>query len=544
MNIPINFKRKIASSITVILLLLFLTSCKTIDIHDLRTDSWYLNDELKLALKFDGQNKRLSGSYIKTDKAVSDVNEFSANWKSRRIKLKAKKNNFPHVKGKLTITNQSFTIRKFGMKDLTFFLNEIKPFPAAPYRYQDDIRYESLKVEATYGKAPGYYSSLIIEDKLNVDYTEIVLQVAENMKDNPFKDELELKMDIYFPDSDQQTNRPLVLLIHGGAFIAGDKADKLPVSLAMSLARKGFVVASINYRIGYVLVPGRYSNLERCMYKGVQDVRAALRYLSSRSKDFRIDPEQVFLGGNSAGGFLSLMTAVMEQEEAWASAKGSFIKMQSDLGCLDCSTNNDTATYSIKGVINMWGALPEIELLDPYNKVPLLLIHGETDSVIPIGSDYPFANISPRLSSFFSKKVNGSAKIAQRANEFGIPAKLVLLPGSGHEPHIDSRNIITPTYDTIQNEIVHFLSTQLTPIMPVVEGPRHIFSDGPAPVYLAGQSDYQELFWDCSGGLIIKDKGQFVKVVWFSGDEVKSLRLAGVGRNGQVGMTSIPIKIN
>ena len=60
-----------------------------------------------------------------------------------------------------------------------------------------------------------------------------------------------LKMDVYFPntDIDTQEKRPLILLIHGGGFTGGARESMSYHS--MELSKRGFVVATISYRLGY-----------------------------------------------------------------------------------------------------------------------------------------------------------------------------------------------------------------------------------------------------------------------------------------------------
>ena len=60
-----------------------------------------------------------------------------------------------------------------------------------------------------------------------------------------------LDMDLYKPLGDGNTCRPLLVLVHGGAFVVGTKEDGNMVSLAREMASRGYVVASINYRLGW-----------------------------------------------------------------------------------------------------------------------------------------------------------------------------------------------------------------------------------------------------------------------------------------------------
>jgi len=58
-------------------------------------------------------------------------------------------------------------------------------------------------------------------------------------------------MDIYQPTGDIETARPLIIWAHGGSFQSGTSADADVVALSQAFAKKGFVCASINYRLGF-----------------------------------------------------------------------------------------------------------------------------------------------------------------------------------------------------------------------------------------------------------------------------------------------------
>ncbi len=520
--------------------LLLMPACSPVNNAAFVPGRWYVAAEQQIALHLDNDN---AGNVVKTDKAVSDLTPFTIRQHKNRIRFVTADKTLKRMGGRADTAGRQLVVKKcFGRKTV-FQALPVRPAPQPPFRYTDDITPNTLNVLTSYGKAAGYYTSLSIEDKLNVEYTQILLQVVENIKDNLYKSDLDLSMDLYMPESDTLKLRPLVLLIHGGGFIAGDKSDKLQRGLATMLARKGFVVASINYRMGFVFLPGAYSNLERAMYRSVQDVRAALRYLAARSEQFRIDPDQVYLGGNSAGGFLSLMTAFMEQNEAWPSAKGSRLKMQNDLGCLDCSGNNDQGKYSLKGVINMWGALPDIEMMDAWEKIPVLLIHGDADLVVPYDYGYPFSNVSARMASFFTKKVYGSLPISRKANELGIYNKLIRMPGEGHEPHINSQNEMLPAFDSIAQAILPFVYEQLAPALPNPFGPISIGKNDPVPLYNLNQASYRDLIWDCEGGVVLSEDNRSARIVWFSTPGVKKIKLFGIGKNHQIGTGALQIHI-
>lgn len=526
--------------VIVNLLMLLTAACSPPKEALFKEGEWYLNDQQQLALRFEGTGK---GTFIKTNRAVASPKAFTYFQKGRRLKLKDQDKDLKKLRGKTTALGDTLLLRRFARPDIVLHTRKLNPWPQPPFRYRDDLASEVLKLEASYGQSPGYYTSLSIEDRLNIEYSEIILQVAENIRGNLRQSDQELKLDLWYPASDSLLRRPLVVLIHGGGFLAGDKADKLQVSLAQHLARKGFVVASLNYRMGFVFLPGAYSNLERAMYRGVQDVRAALRYLSMRAGDFRIDPDQVYIGGNSAGGFLSLMTAFMEQNEAWPSTRGNALKLQSDLGCLDCSGNSDQGDYTIKGVVNLWGALPDLDMMDAWENTHLLLIHGDDDKVVPFGYNYPFANVSSKLSSFFTSKVYGSAPIYGRATQLGIPVTLLPLHGMGHEPHIDQHLIMTAVYDTIEKSITRFIYRQVAPSLPLPSGPSSLKANDPVPVYSIPWSAAGRFSWNCDSCLVVSQENRSARVVWFDGSKNRTLQVAGFGPNGQVQQTLLQVKL-
>jgi len=88
---------------------------------------------------------------------------------------------------------------------------------------------------------------------------------------------------------------PLVIYIHGGAFLEGDKAESGPV--AQALLRSGYAVASINYRMtGEARYPA-----------AVQDAKAAVRRLRADARTYGLRPDRFAVWGESAGGYLAAM---------------------------------------------------------------------------------------------------------------------------------------------------------------------------------------------------------------------------------------------
>lgn len=103
------------------------------------------------------------------------------------------------------------------------------------------------------------------------------------------------KLDIYLPE-DGDGPFPVILSIHGGAFMGCDKADAQIMPMLEGLQR-GYAVAALNYRLsGEAQFPAL-----------VQDVKAVVRWVRANASRYSLDPERIATWGGSAGAYLSTM---------------------------------------------------------------------------------------------------------------------------------------------------------------------------------------------------------------------------------------------
>lgn len=105
------------------------------------------------------------------------------------------------------------------------------------------------------------------------------------------------KLDIFLPPASEVKagdKLPVVIWIHGGAFRFGDKGGRFR---AHAMLRKGYAVASLNYRLSqHAVFPAL-----------LEDCKAALRWLRSHAETYSLDPERFVSWGESAGGYLGSM---------------------------------------------------------------------------------------------------------------------------------------------------------------------------------------------------------------------------------------------
>lgn len=118
----------------------------------------------------------------------------------------------------------------------------------------------------------------------------------------------DLVLDIVEPSGDTLTERPLVVLVHGGSFTHGSRTDFL--SAARKYARRGFVAATIDYRT----CPGGFpqDELIQVVTNAIDDGMEAIRYLNANADTYGIDTSRIAVFGRSAGGAIALGTALID----------------------------------------------------------------------------------------------------------------------------------------------------------------------------------------------------------------------------------------
>ncbi|RYD78703.1 MAG: alpha/beta hydrolase [Sphingobacteriales bacterium] len=223
----------------------------------------------------------------------------------------------------------------------------------------------------------------------------------------------DLQADIYYPANDNETKRPMVILMHGGGFMYGSRKDDYVVQVCRQFAQRGYVTASISYRLG---VENMYNPVSygEAVYRAVQDAKAAVRYFRANATKYGIDAEQIIIGGGSAGAIAALHAAYWQQNQV-----PNYLNT-SKLGKLNDAGGNAGVSDKVMGVVNCWGAMIDTTYLTKGN-VPIVSIHGENDNVVP----YKWIG----LGDF---NLYGSYYIHEQAQRNGIKSVLKVFPNTGH----------------------------------------------------------------------------------------------------------------
>ncbi|MEU5001326.1 alpha/beta hydrolase [Streptomyces sp. NPDC021622] len=223
-----------------------------------------------------------------------------------------------------------------------------------------------------------------------------------------------LELDLWLPEKAGQspTPAPLVLYVHGGAWRRGRRDDMGLHTRSWSpgpfarIAAAGFAVACVDYRLsGEAVFPAP-----------LDDLRAALRWLTLRSDELGIDTGRTVVWGESAGGHLASLLALTHTGPRVAGAVIWYAP--SDLTTARGSYDpSDPASPEALLLGAAPSAVPELaRAASPLARAhadapPLLLVHGEEDRMV---------------------SRTHSEALADRLREAGAPVELWTVPGSDH----------------------------------------------------------------------------------------------------------------
>jgi len=218
-----------------------------------------------------------------------------------------------------------------------------------------------------------------------------------------------LFLDVYEPTGDSLTERPAIILIHSGGFLPhpvnmqteGTRSDSTVVGIARRLARSGYVVVSIDYRLGWnpfsPSIEIRNTQIIQAIYRGIQDVHSAIRFLNKSyiedGNPWGIDTSRIVVWGIGSGGWLSLNTIGLRDHQQMLLPKftrqdSSSMVPFTDFGDPSGSTETDLNVVNHPGYssnfhlgVNLSGALGDTMWLNE-DMVPLISFHAFNDFII------------------------------------------------------------------------------------------------------------------------------------------------------------------
>lgn len=243
-----------------------------------------------------------------------------------------------------------------------------------------------------------------------------------------------LDMDIYLPQGDEFANRPLIIFAHGGSFYAGNKNNPEAIAFCKSFAKKGYVTASIQYRL-----TSQFSLLDsnimiQTVFNAISDMKAAVRYfkqdVSVNNNTYGIDSSQVFIGGYSAGAVAAINLAFLNHEDEVPVYLQPFVDAA---GGLEGNSGNPGYSSKPKAVISLAGAIYLKSFMDSLDP-PIVSVHAQDDATVSYNCDYALGiSLLPILC--------GSGEIHSSAESLEINNDLYTFESGGHLAPVATANM-------------------------------------------------------------------------------------------------------
>ncbi len=277
------------------------------------------------------------------------------------------------------------------------------------------------------------------------------------------------KMDIYMPSGDTEINRPLIIFIHGGSYIGGNKSLIDCVDFCESFAKKGYVTASINYRLASNQINFVLSQEEQYLtvLKSVADVKSAIRYFRKdyiNNDSYGIDPNTIFIGGSSAGAVTAIHSCYIDTISdlpITSTPNGSSIQtLVANMGGLEGDAGNYGYSSKVSGVISFAGGINNVNWID-VNDEPLVSCQGNADQTI----DY---NCGPGLGISTVLTLCGSNEMHIQADNMSLLNDKLVFQGADHDWFQNGNN------DNRFIQALDFTTSFLYPLLPCNNTTTHI----------------------------------------------------------------------
>lgn len=247
--------------------------------------------------------------------------------------------------------------------------------------------------------------------------------------DLPFLDpDRSEKLDLFLPAGPPPPGGfPAVVLIHGGGFGGGSKNAPGNIANSLSLARKGFAVANIDYLLA--------TPQKRSWPIALHDCKNAVRFLRTQAASYQINTDRISVMGASAGGQLALLVGLTTNQKDLASESpypgisdkvhrvidlfgGTNFLTRRVVGS-DGEPTDKPYYATAQGLLGsqtpdnnpeLWAQASPVTHVHP-DAPPILIIHGKKDKAV----DY-----------------HQALELAAALERVGAPHTLVLVPDLGH----------------------------------------------------------------------------------------------------------------
>ena len=271
-----------------------------------------------------------------------------------------------------------------------------------------------------FAQCDGRYQDEIFSDvsKTTIEYTDVYDWSSSDSG---------LDVDIYQAEGDTATNRPLIVFAHGGVYVAGNKDNPAMISLCEAFAKRGYVTASIQYRLTSslsLISPNASEILTQTVVNSISDMKAAVRFFrkdfSENGNTYGINPDQIFVGGYSAGAVTAVHLSAVDSDDIPDDLQGFY----DNAGGIEGNSGNEGYSSDVIGAISLAGAIQSLAFFDADDE-PIVSLHATDDNTVSYECDNALGNDAfPVLC--------GSGEIHSTLETLGVQNDLYTFNSGGH----------------------------------------------------------------------------------------------------------------
>lgn len=253
-----------------------------------------------------------------------------------------------------------------------------------------------------------------------------------------------LEVDVYEPVGDTETERPLVIVLHTGTFApiiyngnpTGLRDDFATAAMCQSYAKRGYVAANVEYRLGWnpaaQTQSERAASLMKAVYRAIQDTKSAVRFFRNdyeNGNTWGIDTSRIILSGQGSGGWVALGYATVDKlSEIQLSKFLDLSDPANPVALIDTAEIGDWDGYGglynvesnlgysndIHMVCSMGGGIGDLSWLEA-GDVPMCAVHCPTDPV----AIYTTGDVAVAAAGVITTDISGSYDVMTKANSLG-----------------------------------------------------------------------------------------------------------------------------
>jgi acetyl esterase/lipase len=216
----------------------------------------------------------------------------------------------------------------------------------------------------------------------SADVTKDTAMVELNMKDLSYGNDTAQKLDAYLPANRDSANTKVILFVHGGSWVGGDKSEFNDAIAAIRTKLPDYGIFNINYRL---------ANNQNRFPSQINDLERAISFIENNAAEYKVNANKICLVGASAGAHLALLHAYKNNSDGRIKA---VVDLFGPADLTDLYNNHPIPEKARYVLLNLFGKTPTsggalYQQASPINyassrSVPTCIFHGSNDIIVPV----------------------------------------------------------------------------------------------------------------------------------------------------------------